>query len=650
MKISRIEFENFRNFKEHGVINCSTDGKITVIYGKNGDGKTTLHQLLQWIFYDEVNFNKTASNHLYNNEFERDAALYSDFKVYGSVDFTHSDENYSLSRTYRYRKDVDEATLIGQECILTKEGKDHDWKRVEGNPQEIIDRLLPPGLKEYFFFDGESMIADLKVKSNVSANSLKQALYTMFDLDVIDAAIAHLGKTDTKTTMLGKLFFSRVASDPNELAKVKADIERFSSKLDKINGSLEENTKKYDDNHSMILDIVGQIGGTKSHDQYLADREEAKTERDRCFERAKEKKQEFGEKVFDKYPQMLIGNVMDKTYEQIKRRSENTDFPEGLRKELIHYLTEHSSTCICGREIGAQEREVLKEYLKRMPPNSYESMLSEFSNNMKRWSKQYDPDELSKYISAVYQSLDLANQYDEKMAMLDDEARNSPDIEELVVKQKKLEAENEELKRKIDDDKVEQVKYDALVTGKVKRFEALTNGNAVNKTIDAKIAVLKAVQEAFEKELQDYSHEYSKKLEGNIQSLLNQMLTTTRTVKVTDDFAVTVMDEYHDESKSEGQFAVVSFSYIGGILKMLQSEPNLKNKEYPLVLDGPFSKLDVDQKDNVVNAIPDFAPQVILFSKDNLQDAIPSQYLGKVWTIKSNKGKNVAQVKEGFRW
>ena len=60
MKISRIEFENFRNFKEHGVINCSTDGKITVIYGKNGDGKTMLHQLLQWIFYDEVNFNKTA--------------------------------------------------------------------------------------------------------------------------------------------------------------------------------------------------------------------------------------------------------------------------------------------------------------------------------------------------------------------------------------------------------------------------------------------------------------------------------------------------------------------------------------------------------------------------------------------------------------
>ena len=61
MKIKSIEFENFRNFKERGKIKFSTDGKVTIIYGKNGDGKTTLHQLFQWIIYDEINFNETAN-------------------------------------------------------------------------------------------------------------------------------------------------------------------------------------------------------------------------------------------------------------------------------------------------------------------------------------------------------------------------------------------------------------------------------------------------------------------------------------------------------------------------------------------------------------------------------------------------------------
>ena len=66
MKIKRIEFENFRNFKNRGYIECSTDKKITIIYGKNGDGKTTLHQLFQWVFYGRVHFNQTTTDKLYN--------------------------------------------------------------------------------------------------------------------------------------------------------------------------------------------------------------------------------------------------------------------------------------------------------------------------------------------------------------------------------------------------------------------------------------------------------------------------------------------------------------------------------------------------------------------------------------------------------
>ena len=48
--------------------------------------------------------------------------------------------------------------------------------------------------------------------------------------------------------------------------------------------------------------------------------------------------------------------------------------------------------------------------------------------------------------------------------------------------------------------------------------------------------------------------------------------TSKRTVSVSREFAVRVTDSFGDESKSEGQFAVVSFAYIGGILKMLRSE------------------------------------------------------------------------------
>ena len=194
MKIRTIEYENFRNFKEHGVIKCSTDGKMTIIYGKNGDGKTTLHQLFQWIIYGHVKFNKTTTDHLYNLSFESEQEYGTVFDVMGRIDFEHDSSLYSLTRKYTYKKGIDDSEKIGEQLSLQKRDDDYNWKRVE-RPTETMEKLLPSGLSEYFFFDGESMIADLRVKGKDSAGKLRKALYSMFDLDVIEAALGHIGRT-----------------------------------------------------------------------------------------------------------------------------------------------------------------------------------------------------------------------------------------------------------------------------------------------------------------------------------------------------------------------------------------------------------------------------------------------------------------------
>ena len=99
---------------------------------------------------------------------------------------------------------------------------------------------------------------------------------------------------------------------------------------------------------------------------------------------------------------------------------------------------------------------------------------------------------------------------------------------------------------------------------------------------------------------------------------------------------------------SEGQFAVVSFAYIGGIFKLLGDAPELKGKEFPLVLDGPFSKLDATHRQNVIDTIPAYSPQVILFSKDDINSCFGEDGPPNVWTIYSNKGRNISTVKRGY--
>lgn len=208
MRITNIEFENFRNFRDHGEIKCSTDGKVTIIYGKNGDGKTTLHQLFQWVFYGQVRFNKTTTDRLYNLQYESECSFGDTFQVMGCIDFEHSGVKYSLKRTYTYKKGLNDSEKIAEDVVLNYMNEDHDWRRID-KPKETIEKLLPSGLSDYFFFDGESMIADLRVKGKDSAGKLRKALYSMFDLDVIESALDHIGDTKLKTTVLGKLYLRR---------------------------------------------------------------------------------------------------------------------------------------------------------------------------------------------------------------------------------------------------------------------------------------------------------------------------------------------------------------------------------------------------------------------------------------------------------
>lgn len=228
--------------------------------------------------------------------------------------------------------------------------------------------------------------------------------------------------------------------------------------------------------------------------------------------------------------------------------------------------------------------------------------------------------------------------------------KKSPDIETLIITRQQAEAEIARLEEEIKSKSTERKKFDIYLKRQMQDFDKLTKESEAGAKVAAKIAIMEQVVAHFRQRLEQESLAYSQRLEENIQMLIDNMLTSRRTVAVSPEFAVRITDSFNDESKSEGQFAVVSFAYIGGILKMLLSEEHLKSKEYPLVLDGPFSKLDPDQRQNVVNMLPTFAPQVILFSKDDLHGVFPEDSIGRVWTIVSNDEKNVARIEEGHLW
>ena len=652
MKIKSIEYENFRNFRDHGQIRCSTDGKMTIVYGKNGDGKTTLHQLFQWVIYGTIKFNKTATDRLYNLAMESEQPYGAEFNVMGRVDFEHNGINYSITRTVTYKKGISDSAVVKEDFSLQQQNENYDWLRVD-RPTEKIEKMLPSGLSEYFFFDGESMIADLRVKSRDSAGKLRKALYSMFDLDVVESAIGHIGRTDLRSTVLGKLYLSKssVASG-TEISVLKTNIENAQKKiadLESKKSQAEEESKKLQER---IAAISEEIGSTKSKQEYEHQRAELKKQRDLFDSNAKKAQQQFGDVVLDAFPPILISRAVAKSKVKLQLMASSETLPNGITEPLISYLTRpDTNVCVCGRPLCSEEKEHVRSYLKLMPPRSYASMYQNFCNTSEHMGgKVLDKGKIESAIKSVLDNNESALSCDKKIAELDKEQAQSRDIEDLVVDRRKAEARVQELTHDVATLKSQIDQYNIYLKKNMAKYDKATTNSAEAAKVASKIAIMERVLAHFTEKLESASKEYSSRLQENIQDLLNDMLTSKRTVSVTKDFAVSVTDSFQDESKSEGQFAIVSFAYIGGILKMLREDEALREKEYPLVLDGPFSKLDPDMRQNVVNALPRFAPQVIIFSKDDLHDVVNPEDIGSVWTIVSNEEKNIATIKEGKLW
>lgn len=648
MKIKKIQYENFRNFRDRGCVECSTDGKVTIIYGINGAGKTTFHQLFQWIIYGVVRFNKTASDKMYNLEYESKLAVDDQFHVWGEIEFEHAGEEYVMTREWVYQKTL----FDGSKCLkrtfgINKKTKEKDWVRLS-NPEEVVEQLLPSGLKNYFFFDGESMITDLKVKGKDSASSLKEALYLMLDLSVYDKVSTYIGNTELKTTALGMLFMSKAGmGSSSELITIGQRYESAQNSRDALQDKMDKYSADIEKYQDRIQSISEQIGGAKSQKDYELQRNECKKSRDFCLQSAREQYIHFGEELISVFPKLLISKVVERASKKIKSQADGTKLIHGVTKPLVDALLKED-VCVCGNPLTDKEKERLKQLYLLLPPLGYDSLYLNFVDMAARWGKEYNREKLEHYIQRAIECLEMARAQDIKIAKIDAQMKEDKQYEDLVLERIKAEEQIRELNSLRDSCANELTKAKLLVNKLKKEIDRLSSSVETNRIIERKIEIMEAVKKHFEDYLQEKSVVYSRKLEASIQDLLDKMLVAKRHVSVGQDFSLRVLDSFEDESKSEGQFATVSFAYIGGIFKLLREEEILSNKEYPLVLDAPFSKLGDTPRQKVIETIPAYAPQIILLSKDNLQDCFEENQIGRVYTIVSNDEQNVARIEEGF--
>ena len=315
MIINNVTIENFRCYYGKNEIVLNQDGKITLIYGDSGYGKSSLLQFFRWMFYGDPDFGPNNDKPLFNLGAFAECKSGEQVKVSGKIDFEHLGIKYSLSKVlyYGYALNYKNARVEKTDFSLMHM-IDNNWQPYNGDVYNKINTILPKGLSKYFLLDGEKA-RDIVLDSK----ELKKAIHQLFGLDAYANALSHLGKTNKANSVLGyyqKEMTSKMTQTVNNMSVAEMQenihelyetIELMKEKRKDVMSTIDAKNARRDE----IFKILGQANNKESINQLLKMNDDAIANNEN---RIKEIRRSIGD-LFYKYYHPI--NIYEKNHTSI---------------------------------------------------------------------------------------------------------------------------------------------------------------------------------------------------------------------------------------------------------------------------------------------------------------------------------------------
>jgi DNA sulfur modification protein DndD len=197
MKLKSITLENFRQFYGCQTLHLASAGKknVTVVFGANGAGKTALLNAFVWALYEDTTpaFEQPESIVCARslNEVEDEKPVPGRVTVV----FEHEGREYTVRRSVRARR-MKNGEVETSPSDFHVSYIDEGGETVKpGGPQNVIEKVLPHRLYNFFFFDGERIE---ELAKPTAYEEIEEAIKNILGITVIERGIRHLGGEVTR--------------------------------------------------------------------------------------------------------------------------------------------------------------------------------------------------------------------------------------------------------------------------------------------------------------------------------------------------------------------------------------------------------------------------------------------------------------------
>ncbi|MDY0165539.1 MAG: AAA family ATPase [Thermoguttaceae bacterium] len=658
MIFEELTLQDFRQFSGSQTLVFATDSQknVTVIHGFNGSGKTTVLNAFTWLLYGQCSPDFEGADHLETEATYSQLRPGDRMKMAVRAVFRERTMKYTCERSMLIEK-ADDGTrrVVDPGRVSVRYIDDTGEVQEPSNPQVVLERMLPPRLQPFFFFNGERIE---RLARADAYEQIEEGVRTLLDIEVFDRAITHL---DGEPTRRLQQIVAKHAGEEGEV--VQRQYEQLGVAREKLAEEMKQEERNLTSLQTELEAIDAKLATMPDLARLQAQRKAAEEREKTIKGDLKDRKVDLARTFSRSGYLILVPDVVRQAKDILEQARQKGEIPGPIKRQFVQDLLD-TCKCICGRTLdpGSQEYQNVDCWRNRTSSEQLEAVTTTTKAELNSYDKRAEDcsvelDRLQAKRSELFAELRRVRELLDELSVKIGDRSEGEDPERLERRRRQINSEMDAIKLKNHDARRRLEELDGQISEKKQQLRGFERADAEGRLAQVRLTAVSNVVEALKKIRQLRYSELHEDLAKQLEEIWSRISIKDYRARLREGFRLSLTKDIGGEEvivrgASTGEKQVLSLAFVGALgSKARQTAEKAKVGSslfrgglYPLVIDSAFGSLEVEYRRDVAKWIRTLSPQIILLvSETQWRREVEEElqpFIGKQWILRCETPKN----------
>lgn len=623
LRFTSLTVENFGPFKGSQTIDLSNEDGVSIVWGNNGRGKTTLLNIFRYALFGKIQNRRGIVKDLtsISNLESRSEGNYG-FKVI--LRMTSDGKNYELTRQYKMRAgisrptkddDYEQAVFLKEDgSILSSAMCDH-----------LLNTIMPEQVSRFFLFDGELLqeYEELLINDSDAGTKIKESIEKILGVPVLTngaidvesvletykSAKTRLAQNNQRTMQIG----AQIAALQAKLQEHRNEFERLRAEL-----KIELNNRNIlEDKLTQSERIRGLLADEKALELSI---NEKKARRDALISSICAITKDAW-KGLSSARVLEVLSVIDEEAKSLEEKERTQHTAQRFLEEMRQAISvKHCQLCDqnieddCLSKMKERVKSIESEFGSLTPEETQKlQSLRNRRNILQGMVYPNSKEKLEVYEEQLANVTVEINQAERQLKTVREDIDRYGDIDGLT----ELTQQHSQCLAKIKNLEEGKRAESAIISetqGSLATLDSQLNRNSSGTDMliaKRKVELCEQIHNIFEKGIDAYRDKLKKDVERDATALFQKISNDPDYVKleINENYGLSMVHASGEKVpyRSAGFEHIVALALISALHK----NAPLRG---PVIMDSPFGRLDPIHKDKITKALPSISDQIILLA------------------------------------